>query len=147
MKDWSRALAIGMRSGPNDFLQNVDIRAAFYGDVLFKETNTWDGSMDHARRMSANSDESDYANEDVAALYRELQRVLGVTDDQVKDYLDKDDELAAKTMGKGIHKKWLKAIARCLEEVRSNKGQIPRSQIPPAGSGLLVQTRPAGKGE
>lgn len=122
--DWTRALEVGSSAKASEFLQHTDVVAAFYGDVLFDESNAWDGSMDHARRMSAVSQASDYADEDVAALYREVQNVLGVTDEQVASYLDLDDELSAKRMGKGIHKKWLKAIARCLEDVVPTKGKF-----------------------
>tara|TARA_B100000678_G_scaffold281043_1_gene278378 strand:+ start:1904 stop:2806 length:903 start_codon:yes stop_codon:yes gene_type:complete len=123
-EDWTRALAIGASSDPKDFLTGTEIRTAFYGKLLFDETNSWDGSMDHARHMSASSGASDYADEDVAALYREVQKELGVTDEQVAAYLDEDDELSSKRMGKGIHKKWLKAIARCLEDVVPTKGKF-----------------------
>lgn len=125
-KLWGDALrdSIGSRADP--WWNQVELRTAYYATTLERETAAWEEMQAAGTRMSAGSPNSDYAENDVAELYLALQRAYGISDDRVAQELDSDDELAAaRRMAAGIHKKWLKAIARTLEKV-----------IPSAADGL-----------
>ncbi|MEX5562589.1 hypothetical protein SM764_04140 [Pseudophaeobacter sp. 1A16562] len=125
-KLWCDALrqSIGSRADP--WWGEVEVRTAYYATTLARETSDWDKVETTGTRMSAASPNTDYADQDVAALYLALQRAYGIDDDRVAQELDPGDERAAATrMAAGIHKEWLKAIARTLEKV-----------IPSAADGL-----------
>lgn len=117
-KLWCGALrqSIGSRADP--WWNEVEVRTAYYAKTLARETADWDEMEAAGTRMSVDSPNADYAEDDVAALYLALQRAYGIGDDRVAQELNPGDELAAATrMAAGIHKKWLKAIALTLEKV------------------------------
>lgn len=116
---WGGAIRRGVpRSG------DATLIAAFYGDLLHQETESWDKNQDAATPMSATSEDEDFVDENIAAFYLEMQRAHNVSDDQVKQFLDEGDELEhARSMANGVHKKWLKAIARTLESLLPTNGK------------------------
>lgn len=121
---WRGALESASAASGLIIPKSVTWHAAFYGDVLYSETESWQTSKPATRPMSINSPDDDYANEDVAALYREFQRKYGLSDEQVSVELEAGEDLQAQQrMAKGIHKTWLKAIARALEKVLPSKGR------------------------
>lgn len=123
-KTWSDALRSSAATTGLTIPDDVKFIAAFYGDVLFEETESWNKNKPASSPMSVESPDEDYANDDVAALYLEFQRKYGISNEQVSQELDDEDNFQAKThMGKGIHKNWLKAIARVLEKVLPSKGK------------------------
>lgn len=113
--DWTKAISIG--AGSENWQQNVNVVTAFYGDVLFKETESWDGDISRASKMSIEAPDTDYVSADISSLYLEFQRTLNISDAQVRKNLDpSDDPQQLQRQGKGIHKSWLKAIVRTLED-------------------------------
>lgn len=109
---------------------NTEFIAAFYGDVLHEETESWSKNKRSATKMGVDSPDSEYVDDAVAALYIEYQHVLGISDEQVAQELDPgEDMLEATRMAKGIHKKWLKAIARALEKVLPKRGKAVSRQF------------------
>ncbi|MDD9731135.1 hypothetical protein PVW46_14565 [Mameliella sp. AT18] len=125
-KLWGDALRKSIGSRADSWWDEVEVRTAYYATTLARETADWDEMEATGTRMSVGSPETDYADEDVAGLYLALQRAYGINDDRVAQELEPgDDRTAATRMAAGIHKKWLKAIARTLEKV-----------IPSAADGL-----------
>ena len=61
-------------------------------------------------------------SEGIASLFFEYQARAGITDDQVHSYARDDDGLIEK--GDGIHKGWLKAIARAMEDLLPTRGKF-----------------------
>jgi len=123
-KTWSDALRSGANTAGLTIADDVQFVAAFYGNVLFEETETWNKNKPASSPMSVESPDEDYADDKVAALYLEFQQKYSISDEQVSQELDAGDNLQAqKRMAKGIHKKWLKAIARALEKVLPSKGR------------------------
>lgn len=125
-KSWGDALRKSIGSRADSWWDEVEVRTAYYATTLAQETADWEKMEAAGTRMSADSPNADYADDDVAALYVALQRAYGIDDDRVAQELDPGDAPAAATrMAAGIHKKWLKAIVRTLEKV-----------IPSAADGL-----------
>jgi len=123
-KTWSDALKSGAAKAGRTMPNNVKFIAAFYGDVLFEETESWNKNKPTSSPMSIESPDEDYANDEVAALYLEFQKKYGISDKQISQELDAGDNFQAqKRMAKGIHKSWLKAIARVLEKILPSKGK------------------------
>jgi hypothetical protein len=123
-KTWSDALRFGATSAGLAISDDVKFIAAFYGDVLFEETESWDKNKPASRPMSVESPDEDYANDKVAELYLEFKRKYGISDEQVSKELGEEENFQAhKRMAKGIHKSWLKAIARALENILPSKGK------------------------
>ena len=121
---WSDALRSGAVTAGLTIPDDVKFMAAFYGDVLFKETESWNKNKPASSSMSVESPDEDYADDEVVALYFEYQRKYGISDEQVSQELDAGDNLQAqRRMAKGIHKSWLKAIVRALEKVLPSKGK------------------------
>jgi len=136
-KTWSKALKESLVNVGVNLAGTDNFEAAFYGDVLFDELNSWDNE-NSATPMSTDSPDEDYADDDVAALYLEIQKKYEITDDTVRLYLDAvDDAQSATRMAKGVHKKWLKAIARALEDLFADKGKgLAKYLIPQAATYL-----------
>lgn len=117
-KLWGDALRKSLGQRADAWWDDVEVRTAYYATTLADETTAWDEMRDAGTRMSANSPDSDYAENDVAALYLALQQAYDISDERVAQELEPGEELPAATrMAAGIHKKWLKAIARTLEKV------------------------------
>lgn len=123
-KTWSDALRSGADTAGLTMPDDVKFIAAFYGDVLFEETESWKKNKPASSPMSVESPDEDYANDEVAALYLEFQQKYGIGDEQVSEELSEEQNFQAhKRMAKGIHKSWLKAIARALENILPSKGK------------------------
>jgi hypothetical protein len=123
-KTWSDALRIGATTAGLQISDDVRFVAAFYGDLLFEETESWNKNKPASCPMSIESPDEDYANDKVAGLYLEFKQKYGISDEQVsKELSDEENFQAHKRMAKGIHKSWLKAIARALENVLPSKGK------------------------
>lgn len=123
-KTWSDALKRGAAQAGLTTPNDVKCIAAFYGDLLFEETESWNKNKPASSPMSIESPDEDYANDEVAALYLEFQQKYDISDEQVSQELDTGDNFQAqKRMAKGIHKSWLKAIARVLEKILPSKGK------------------------
>jgi hypothetical protein len=135
---WSDALRSSAANAGLTIPVDVEFRAAFYGDVLFKETESWKKNKPASSSMSVESPDDDYADDEVAALYLEFQQKYGIDDEQVSQELEAEDNLQAqKRMAKGIHKRWLKAIAKALEMVLPSKGKrVARAFISQAAAYL-----------
>lgn len=135
---WSEAIKSSADRLGLSIPADVRFKAAFYGDVLFRETESWDENKDTATPMSVNSPAEDYADGEVAALYREFQREYDIKDEEVKKELEPEDDLRAQTQADGIHKRWLKAIARILERILppANEDKIVRSFLTQAAAYL-----------
>ncbi len=139
-EEWSDALKLGAAAAGLVIPDDVTYIAAFYGDVLFDETKKEYSPALTLRPMSIDSPDEDYANDEVAALYLEFQKKYGISDEQVSRELDEeDDPKNYKRMAKGIHKKWLKAIARSLENVLPSKGKRIVSIFLPQAAAYLYK--------
>lgn len=115
---WSNALRRALGTIADPWWSNVEIRTAYYADVLFAAEQSWEASSDTVTPMSASSPDEDFAPDEVAAIYLEMQRAMGISDDNVRQYLAPGDaDAPVERMGRGIHKRWLKAITRALENV------------------------------
>ena len=110
-----RATFTKLRNDPLGRLSRID--AAFYGDLLAANSSPWLKSEVLAMGAEEASDDFD---EFAVQAFEEMALVIGVTRQQI------EDEAAATTvpMGKGPHKKWLKAIARTVETFSPFKGTI-----------------------
>lgn len=137
-KMWIDALRNGANTAGLTIPDDVQFIAAFYGDLLFEQTESWNNNKPASSPMSVESPDEDYANDEVAALYLEFQNKYGISYEQVSQGLDEKDNLQAqKRMAKGIHKSWLKAIARALEMVLPSKGKrVARAFISQAAAYL-----------
>lgn len=122
-KTWSDALRHGAVTIGQKIPSDVKFIAAFYGDVLFEETESWNKNKPASSHMSINSPDEDYANDDIAALYLEFQEKYKISDEQISQEMDNEDNPTAKRQAKGIHKSWLKGIARVLEKILPSKGK------------------------
>ena len=121
INDWTEALLAGCNTHGLSFPSGVRIEAAFYGDVLAKATDDWGKSTGRATTMSASEPEENTVSADHGAFYQEFQRALGLSDEELKQFLSENE--VASPMAAGFHKKWLKAITRALEKVLPTKGR------------------------
>ncbi len=122
-KTWSDALKSGADSLGLAIPDNVQFKAAFYGDILFEETESWKENKDESSPMSVDSPDEDYVDNEIAALYREFQKKYEISDEEVAKELDNEDDFRVQRKADGIHKKWLKAIARALEKVLPSRSE------------------------
>lgn len=122
-KTWKNAITRGASIIGPSIPDDTRFIAAFYGDILFKEANSWSENKLASSPMSVESSDSDYVNDEIAALYVEFQQKYGISDKEVSQELDSEDNPSARRMAKGIHKSWLKAIARALEKVIPSGGK------------------------
>ncbi len=127
---WGDALRKGAVAAGMSIPDDVTFHAAFYGDLLHEETESWVKSGPAVTPMGPDALDSDYVDDRIAELYIEYQRGNGISDAQVALALDPGDEpLSAKRMAKGVHKKWLKAIARALESILPDRGKAVARQF------------------
>lgn len=119
---WSTALRGTLGSLADPWWSQVELRTAYYADVLHQEEQSWDGGAEAVAAMAIAASERDYAPNELASLYLELQRAYGITDMQVEAELLPGENAAARRMAAGIHKSWLKAIARALEKFAPGAG-------------------------
>ncbi len=122
-RTWSDALKSRIDATELTMLNNVKFIAAFYGDLLVEEAESWEKIQPTSSPMGVSSSDDDYADNEVASLYIEFQQKYGISDAQVAKELDDRDNLQAqKPMAKGIHKSWIKAIVRALEKALPSGG-------------------------
>ncbi|TPM30874.1 hypothetical protein [Mesorhizobium sp. B2-3-4] len=114
---WSSAFRGTLGRLADSWWDDVEIRTAYYADVLYAEEQSWDGGAEAVAAMAAGGPNTDYAPNDLAALYLELQRAHNISDAQVEAELRPGEQKQASRMAAGIHKSWLKAITRALEKV------------------------------
>lgn len=119
---WSTALRRSMGALADPWWESVELRTAYYADVLYREEQSWDGGAEALAAMGIAASDRDHAPNEIAALYIELQRANKVTDLEVEAELRPGEQAAARRMAAGIHKSWLKAIARALERVAPGAG-------------------------
>ena len=123
---WLGALKSTLGAKAASIWDSVEVRTAYYAQELHAHEQSWGQTEPSGARMSADSPDEDFASGDIAALFMEMQQAHGISDDAVAAELAPGEDRAAATrMAAGIHKSWLKAIARTLEKV-----------VPSAGNGL-----------
>lgn len=123
---WKASLKTSIGPRAAAWWDDVEFRTAYYADILAQESESWGKAQSNGARMGAESPADDFVQDDIAALYLELQRAYGIDDLAVASELaDEDDIDFARPMAAGVHKKWLKAITRSLEKL-----------VPSAGNGL-----------
>ena len=122
-KNWVESINIGA-SGLGKLLPDrIEFKAAFYGDVLHEETMNWTAFGSSAKPMSASSNAQDFVDIRIGDFYKEYQHAAGITDQQVEKYLDYEDNLSSRSMAGGIHKRWIKALARAMEDLIPSHGK------------------------
>lgn len=122
-QDWPEIIRKTAEKMGKTLPADTKFKAAFYGQTLFEETENWSSENEGVVRMSANDGKENYVDSEIAELYRNFQDGLGLTDDDVMQYLDEGDDMTAVRLADGIHKKWLKAIVRAVENVVPTKGK------------------------
>lgn len=120
---WSDAIGRGFQKLGLPLPLGIEYHAAYYGDMLYEGTLSWGADDETAKPMGIDSPENDYADYQIAALYREFQAAHNISDEAVRSELNEKDDRAATSMAGGIHKRWLKAIARALERILPSKGR------------------------
>ena len=103
--------------GPNPLGRLSKIEAAFYGDTLEELSSA--KFKDQAIALGTEQTTDDFDEFAVEAL-EEIARRLGVTQAQILAA----DETTVVPQGAGIHKKWLKAVARAIEAVSPLHGTL-----------------------
>lgn len=102
-------------SDPLDRLSRIE--AVFYGDVLAENSSPFLKSMTVAMGTDISSDDfDDFA---VEAL-EEMAGIIGIS----RAEIEKEAGETVVPMGKGPHKKWLKATMRAIEKVSPLKGTV-----------------------
>lgn len=116
--DWLHALrASYARQGPDPLAKLSRIEAAFYGDTL--ETLSSAKVTSQAIALGAEEATDDFDEFALDAL-RAMALRMGATEQMIQD------EVATTVVaqGAGIHKKWVKAIARVVEKVSPLRGTL-----------------------
>lgn len=122
---WSSALRNAIGASVDDWWGNVEIRTAYYGDALAEAEESWDGNSEAVSPMGPGSPSTDFAPDELATFYMEIQKRLGISDEQVIAELgETEDRETVTTMAGGAHKKWLKAIARVIEKTIPASGPL-----------------------
>ncbi|MEM8971834.1 MAG: hypothetical protein AAGD43_07230 [Pseudomonadota bacterium] len=116
-RNWSMALREGLAKIGVSLPGNAGFRTVYYAEVLKERADTWGAASDAATPMSATSPASDLINRDIARIYLEYQRAYGITDEQVRQELPPEDDQDFVALADGIHKSWIKALARVLERI------------------------------
>ena len=118
LDEWLPSMRAALAKQGNDPLGQLSrIEAVFYGDLLASNSSPWLKSQTLA--MGADEASDDFDLFAVEAL-EEMASVIGVT----RAEIEAEATETAVPMGKGPHKKWLKAIARSIEKVSPLKGTI-----------------------
>lgn len=118
LDEWLPPLRAALAKQSNDPLGRLSrIEAVFYGDLLASNSSPWLKS--EALAMGAEEASDDFDEFAIEAL-EEMANIIGVTKAEI------EAEVAETTvpMGKGPHKKWLKAITRSIEKISPLKGTI-----------------------
>ncbi|MFA3919346.1 hypothetical protein [Ruegeria hyattellae] len=118
LDEWLTPLRTILSKLDNDPLDHLSrIEAVFYGDLLGANSSPWLKSETLA--MGAEDASDDFDEFAVEAL-EEMASIIGVT----RADIEAEATETTVPMGKGPHKKWLKAIARSIENVSPMKGTI-----------------------
>jgi hypothetical protein len=121
---WIEAIKMGVGRSTSISWSDVSVKTAYYADVLHEAEQDWITFNSALKPMSVNSPDSDFVSKEIATLYIELQKTLGISDDEVRQYLEEGElNVSFVRMGRGIHKRWLKAVAKALE--KKAPGAIP----------------------
>lgn len=116
--EWLGALhATYTAHGPNPLGKLSRIEAAFYGDTL--EALASAKVTSQAIALGAEEASDDFDDFAVDAL-REMALRMGASEAQIQE----EAQATAVAQGAGIHKKWLKAIARVIEKVSPLHGTL-----------------------
>lgn len=115
---WLGSLRVSYEAhGPDPLGKLSRIDAAFYGDELEKLSAGW--VTDEAIALGSEAVVSDYEDFARAAL-KEIARRGGATEQQIDSVTNED----AIGQGNGIHKEWVKAIARLIETLSPLHGVL-----------------------
>lgn len=118
LDDWLTVLrATYAEHGPDPLGRLSRIEAAFYGDTL--ESLSSAKVQDQAIALGAEEADDDFDEFAVKAL-EEMALRMGIT----RDRIQAEAATTVVAQGAGIHKKWLKAIARAVERVSPWKGTL-----------------------
>jgi hypothetical protein len=118
LEEWLPPLRTALAKKSSDRLDRLSrIEAVFYGDLLASNSSPWLKSATLA--MGAEEASGDFDEFAVEAL-EEMANIIGIT----KAEIEAEAVETTVPMGKGPHKKWLKAIARSVEKVSPFKGAI-----------------------
>ncbi|MGY1409208.1 MULTISPECIES: hypothetical protein [unclassified Luteimonas] len=116
--DWLDALhASYARQGPDPLARLSRIEAAFYGDTL--ETLSSAKVTSQAIALGAEEASDDFDEFALDAL-KQMALRMGVTEQMIQD----EAATTVVAQGAGIHKKWVKAIARVVEKVSPLRGTL-----------------------
>jgi hypothetical protein len=100
---------------PQDRLTRID--TPFYGDRLFALTET-------PVERNAVAQGADEASDDFAAFAEEAFAEMAVRIGATREQIDQEAGEIIVSQGAGVHKKWLKAVARVIERVSPFKGTV-----------------------
>ena len=112
-----RLQAIYAAHGPDPLGKLSRIEAAYYGDTLDKLSSV--KVKDQAIALGAEEATNDFDEFSVDAL-EEMALRLGVTEAQIQA----EELVTVVPQGAGIHKKWVKAVARAIETVSPLHGTL-----------------------
>lgn len=116
--DWMQALrATYIAHGPDPLGKLSRIEAAFYGETLHELSSV--KVKDQAIALGAEAAGDDFDDFAVEAL-EEMALRMGVTKAQIQA----EEQATVVPQGAGIHKKWVKAIARVIERVSPLRGTL-----------------------
>lgn len=116
--DWLGALrATYAKHGPDPLHRLSRIDAAYYGDTLYRLSTT--RFKDQAIALGAEETPDDFDEFAVDAL-RQMALRMGATEAQIQA----EAATTVVAQGAGIHKKWVKAIARVIETVSPLHGTL-----------------------
>ena len=122
---WIDALSVGVSKAGGSIPNDVSFRAAFYGDVLKAETDSWGQRSSHTSKTIPEQVSENYSEMEIYDLYRAYQHAFSISDNQLLGYLEaSESEKSILVEGAGIHKGWLKAIVRALEDTVPTKGKF-----------------------
>jgi len=126
-RDWVEAIKQGLNKIGKNLPESFTFEAAYYGKILADEAENWtlnqraDVQVMGASNAITHTQNSSQTN---ASLYREFERHYNLNREQITEALEGDTSDAdVDAMARGIHKKWLKAIARALEKVVPTRGK------------------------
>ena len=118
LDEWLPPLRTSLTNLGTDPLDNLSrIEAVFYGDLLDENSSPWL----KAQTLSMGADDaSDDFDEFAVQALEEMAAIIGVT----RADIEAEEAGTIVPMGKGPHKKWLKAIARAIEKFSPLKGTL-----------------------
>jgi len=133
--DWAQWIVAGLSKAGLPTSPPSDVRAAFYGDLLARATEVRSSNPQSGVAEMGPIDR-EFTSKAVASLYVEVQNIVGLSDEVVQGY----NETNIAPMGDGIHKSWLKAIARALEDTLPSQGKYLARVFLPQASAYLDST-------